>query len=81
MAVPLLRRYPVLARLAVERADAWVEAGREFLARLAADFDAICRLFFDGADPGKLTAIGGSVSDPHRGGRTVLLLRFAPTSA
>lgn len=69
VAVPLLRRYPVLARQAVERTDTWVAASREFLARLADDFDAIRRRFFDGADPGPLAAIDGGVSDPHRGGR------------
>jgi type 2 lantibiotic biosynthesis protein LanM len=75
-ALDLLRRYPVAARHAVECADRWVAFGSEVLAQLAADSDLIREAFAAGEDPGPLVEVKGGVSDPHRGERTVLLLRF-----
>jgi type 2 lantibiotic biosynthesis protein LanM len=73
----LVDEYPVLARALVETLDAWVEVSLEFLARLAADRMRLVETFFRGVDPGPIAAIEGDAGDPHRGGRTVLIVRFA----
>jgi type 2 lantibiotic biosynthesis protein LanM len=73
----LVHEYPVLARALVETLDAWVEVSLEFLARLAADRARLVETFFRGEDPGPIAAIEGDAGDPHRGGRTVLIVRFA----
>ncbi len=75
-ALDILRQYPVLARHAVECADRWLAFASEVLEQLAADSDLIREAFHSGADPGPLVEAKGGVSDPHRGERTVLLLRF-----
>ncbi|HVT17290.1 MAG TPA: type 2 lanthipeptide synthetase LanM family protein [Thermoanaerobaculia bacterium] len=76
-AVELLRRYPVLARQAVQRIEQWVETSGELLARLAADWQEI-RAFLDvREEPGELVEVRTGAGDPHRGGRSVTLLRFA----
>ncbi len=75
-ALALLRQYPVAARHAVECAGRWLAFGSEFLEQLAADSEVIREMFAAGEDPGPLVEVKGGVSDPHRGERTVLLLRF-----
>ncbi|HEV2843904.1 MAG TPA: type 2 lanthipeptide synthetase LanM family protein, partial [Thermoanaerobaculia bacterium] len=76
-ALGLLRQYPVIARYAVECADRWVFFASEVLEQLVADWDVIRDAFAPAGEAGLLTAVRGGVSDPHRGERTVLLLRFA----
>jgi type 2 lantibiotic biosynthesis protein LanM len=73
----LVDEYPVLARALVETLEAWVEVSLELLGRLAVDRMRLVETFFRGVDPGPLAAIEGDAGDPHRGGRTVLILRFA----
>ncbi len=75
-ALGLLRQYPVAARHAVECAERWLAFTSELLEHLAADAGAIRAALAGGADPGRLAAVEGGVSDPHRGERTVLLLTF-----
>lgn len=75
-ALGFLRQYPVAARHVVECADRWFAFASEVLAQLAADSDMIRKTFHSGEDPGPLVGAQGGVSDPHRGERTVLLLRF-----
>jgi type 2 lantibiotic biosynthesis protein LanM len=75
-ALGLLRQYPVAARHAVECADRWLAFASEMLEQLAADFGQIREAFTPAEDPGPLVQVQGGVSDPHRGERTVLLLRF-----
>lgn len=77
VALDLLRRFPVLARQAELRIEQWVATSSELLARLAADWQAILDAFSPHADPGPLAAVSAGAGDPHRGGRTVTLLRFA----
>lgn len=72
----LLRRLPVLARLAGTRVENWVAATTELLARLAADRALLRRTFGAGRPLGRVCAIDAERSDPHRGGRTVSVLRF-----
>jgi len=72
----LLLEYPVLARQVVERAEGWLEASLEFLRHLEADWPALKEMFFGGAAPGFLVEVQGGAGDSHRGGRSVILLRF-----
>ena len=76
-ACEILRRYPELARRLVERISQWEEAGAEFLEHLVTDADEIRRHFDAGDTLDRLVEARGAVSDPHRGGRGVFLLRFA----
>ncbi|HLX09424.1 MAG TPA: type 2 lanthipeptide synthetase LanM family protein [Thermoanaerobaculia bacterium] len=76
-ALALLRRYPVLARQAARRAELWVSAGGELVDRLAADRRRLRAAFSPDRDPGRLLEVVAGAGDPHRGGRTVTLLRFA----
>ena len=70
-------RYPVLARLIATTVDLWVESTTEFSQRLQEDFSAIELTFSDHASLGKVQAIETSVSNPHNGGRSVLVLTFS----
>lgn len=66
--------YPVLARLLVSMTENWVEAVEELVHRLEAD-----RPFFRDAfgwSPGRVLALRSGLSDPHRGGRGVIVLEF-----
>ena len=72
----LLRRYPVLARQLGTIAQLWIEANAEFLGRLEADMPELERLFTD-EGLGDVAGLEPSLSDPHRGGRSVLALTFA----
>jgi type 2 lantibiotic biosynthesis protein LanM len=73
----LMQRYPVLARLIGTAALAAEEAGTELVERLAADRSALVETLLDGVEPGPVTAILPGLGDPHRGGRSVALVRFA----
>lgn len=68
--------FPVAARLMTEVIDDWVDATAEFFARLNADADVIAATFAIAA-PCRIVAIEAGLSDPHRGGRRVAVLRFA----
>ncbi|MGW2532722.1 type 2 lanthipeptide synthetase LanM, partial [Streptomyces sp. NPDC001595] len=75
----LLAGRPVLARIlgqaALDAADALAEA----LERLADDHARLTAglLGGSGADPGPLVGVESGAGDGHRGGRSVMLLRFA----
>ncbi|MFN6565701.1 type 2 lanthipeptide synthetase LanM family protein [Dendronalium sp. ChiSLP03b] len=70
------QKYPVLGRLVATAVNFWVEFVAEFLQRLAEDTD-ILHLFSSTIDSlGKVTEIETSLSDPHKQGRTVILLTF-----
>ncbi|MBV9121898.1 MAG: type 2 lantipeptide synthetase LanM, partial [Planctomycetes bacterium] len=72
-----LEEYPVLARQLVLAIDHWVRFSLEFLRHLAEDWDAIRELFHPSSDPGLLAEVEGNAGDSHRGGRAVLVARFA----
>jgi type 2 lantibiotic biosynthesis protein LanM len=72
--VDLLHRYPVLARALTRASDQWVAFAVDVLAHLVDDAAEIHRRF--GAAPEPVEEIKGANSDHHRGGRTVLFLRF-----
>lgn len=75
-ALEILERYPVLARQVVLRLEQWLNACAEMLRRLAADAAALAARFHGGRPIGHLSAVHGALSDPHRDGRSVLVLVF-----
>lgn len=72
----LLREYPVLARQLLHCVERWTAVSLEFLEHLAADHEALRRLFGPQADLGPLVDIQGEAGDTHRGGRAVMIVRF-----
>ena len=73
----ILREYPVLARQVLLDLELFREANVEVFSHLAADWPAIVERFFEGNDPGSLTALGGGAGDRHRRGRAVRILDFS----
>jgi type 2 lantibiotic biosynthesis protein LanM len=71
-----LVKYPVLARQLVLTVEQWTAYVSEFLTHLCADWKSIGETFADGGDPGPLVEVEAGKGDRHRGGRSVLLLRF-----
>ncbi len=74
--LPLLEEYTVLARQLVMAIDQWIVYSLEFLRHLCADWEQICAVFTPESDPGVLVAVQGGAGDTHRGGRSVMILRF-----
>lgn len=78
--LPLLAKYPTLARQLVTTVDQWTEYVGEFLAHLCADWEAVCSTFaVEGdpdPDPGPVVEVQAGMGDRHRRGRSVLTLRF-----
>ena len=73
----LLEEYPVLARLMVTALERWQESSLELLEHLAADRALLEQTFLSGRELGTLVALVGGISDLHRRGRGVFLLRFS----
>lgn len=68
---------PVLARLIGTIVHFWLEAAVEFIGGLTRDYPALCEWLGGGIALGKVSALQLDLSDPHRGGRTALILTFA----
>lgn len=73
--VPIVERYPVLARLLVVRTELWVQSSVELAMRARADAAAIGDMFA-GGPPGPITDIRVGRGDTHAGGRTVAQIAF-----
>jgi type 2 lantibiotic biosynthesis protein LanM len=73
--VAFLRKYPVLARQLVITIDQWAAFLGEVLTHLCTDWPEICRTFAPGATD-RLVDVEAGKGDRHRGGRSVLVLRF-----
>ena len=75
---------PVLLRLIATLTRQWIETSREFIVRLDADLPAIRGAFLlSSGDPrvaGIVVGIEGNLADPHNGGRSVQIVRFADGS-
>ncbi|HKG95734.1 MAG TPA: type 2 lanthipeptide synthetase LanM, partial [Gemmatimonadaceae bacterium] len=69
--------YSVAARLSATVAALWVDAVEEFLRRLHADLPSLAATFAGGGALGPVVEIDAGLSDPHDGGRAVLIPRFA----
>jgi type 2 lantibiotic biosynthesis protein LanM len=72
----VLGQYPVLARQLAETASRWVEFSLEILGHLAADAERLREVFSPDRELGVLTELHTGQGDSHRGGRSVVLLRF-----
>jgi hypothetical protein len=72
----LFETYPVLGRLVATSVMAWVECSAELLQRLSADAAELSIRFADGQALGQVSTLKTSLSDPHRGGRTVAVPGF-----
>ena len=72
----MFRKFPVLSRLWLQLISQWRDQITELLLRLAADRTALSRTLLDGQPIGPITNVRCSLSDPHNGGRTVILLEF-----
>ncbi|HMG04712.1 MAG TPA: type 2 lanthipeptide synthetase LanM [Chthoniobacterales bacterium] len=77
----LFKRFPVLARLWSQLIIQWRDQANELLIRLRADRTALSRALLGGQVTGPIVDLHCGLSDPHNGGRTVMLLRFAAGSA
>jgi type 2 lantibiotic biosynthesis protein LanM len=73
-ALGLLEKYPGLARLCATRVLDWARHVSEVLTRLEGD-RADLEVAFGAL--GDLEAVDADVSDPHNGGRSVVILRFS----
>ena len=72
----LFATYPVLGRLVATSVMSWVECSAELLRRLSADAAELSRRFANGQALGQVATLKTSLSDPHRGGRTVAVMGF-----
>jgi len=70
------QEYSVAARLCGVITELWIEAVREFLVRLEADLPDIEARFFGGAPAGQVTSVRLDLSDPHNGGKSVIIAEF-----
>ena len=73
----LVHEYPTWARLMVEAMSSWRAAVDEFVARLSTDRSLIAERLCASARLGAVTQLLCGVSDPHDGGRSVIMLQFA----
>jgi type 2 lantibiotic biosynthesis protein LanM len=71
----LLGKYPVLGRLLSTAIELWLQASEEMLFRVAENRDCL-NLKFGISASTPLVAVQPCLSDPHRGGRAVAILRF-----
>jgi type 2 lantibiotic biosynthesis protein LanM len=67
---------PVLLRLIASLTRQWLDTTREFVLRLDADLHDVRRDILQMDADSKVTRVEGGLSDPHRGGRTVLSVEF-----
>lgn len=76
----IFRKFPVLPRLWFQLISQWGDQVAELLRRLAAHRAALSRAFLRGQPVGPIIDLRCGLSDPHHGGRTVMLLEFAAGS-
>ncbi|MCY1077217.1 type 2 lanthipeptide synthetase LanM family protein [Archangium lansingense] len=73
----VLEEYPVLARLLATSTERWLTVSLELLERLAREREQLGQAFLGGQDIGSLAGLQSGVSDLHREGRSVVLLKFS----
>ena len=71
----LLTEFPVLGRLLTVLVELWLDGSEEMLRRLAASRPKLLQ-YFGIAPEAILHGVQLGLSDPHRGGRAVAILRF-----
>lgn len=72
----VLSTHPVLGRLLAILTKQWMNWTSLLFLRYAQDRNAISREFYSSEDQGRVAAVSTQLSDPHRGGQTVLILRY-----
>jgi type 2 lantibiotic biosynthesis protein LanM len=72
----LFEEKPVLLRLIAVITRQWIDTSSEFVVRLSADRPAINRDILHCESVGRCATIEGELSDPHNGGRSVLIVGF-----
>ena len=77
----LLDDKPVLLRLLASLTRQWLDTTHEFVTRLQTDIDVIRRDVLNVPHAGAVARIQGGLSDPHRGGRSVLWSNSTMASA
>jgi type 2 lantibiotic biosynthesis protein LanM len=75
--VQFFEEYCVLARAVARLMSNWIGAGTEFLTRLASDLDDLRASFQPERELGQVERLAAGLSDPHHGGRTVAIVKFA----
>ncbi len=75
--IKIFTQYPVYARLISQCCLQWGENTFEFIERLSADLADIAELFNSNKAAGKALEIKAGMSDPHNGGKTVLIVKFS----
>jgi len=73
----ILREYPVLGRVAATTVRQWEEASIEFLEHFGRDWQRLERTFSPERPAGTLKSVLIEAGDRHRGGRTVVELRYS----
>lgn len=74
--VKVLKNYPVLARIISVLTMQLSNVNARFINRFVADYSELKQHFFAEESIGKLSSIGTSVSDRHKGGDGVVILTF-----
>lgn len=69
-------RHPVLAWIFGQVAVDWLDDATTMIGRAAADRPLYSRALMGVEDPGRLLKVEPGLGDPHRGGRSVAILRF-----
>lgn len=67
---------PVLLRLLAVLTRQWIDTSREFVLRLDADLALLSREILQSPTASRVVNIEGDLSDPHNGGRSVLIVSF-----
>lgn len=75
--IPLLEEYAVMTRLVLAALDLWVNYLNEFLGHLRQDWAQIRTTFSPESDPGTVLEVQAGAGDTHRGGRSVIILKFS----
>ncbi|MGV0790206.1 type 2 lanthipeptide synthetase LanM family protein [Mycolicibacterium sp. XJ1819] len=68
---------PILLRLIAVLTRQWLTTAREFVERLQTDVVAVRGELLGRGVAAQVSAVHGGLSDPHRGGRSVLRIEFA----
>ncbi|MGH2510655.1 MAG: DUF4135 domain-containing protein, partial [Ktedonobacteraceae bacterium] len=74
---PILEEYTVMARLVITTIDLWINYMSEFLSHLHQDWQQICEMYSPESEPGVLIEAQTGAGDTHRGGRSVIILKFS----
>lgn len=72
----LFQKYSVLGKLVATTIDLWIDSIAEFIDRLATNWSAIEESFSPQQSLRQVTEIKPGLSDPHNGGRSVIILTF-----